>query len=137
MAWYGWDGARPSTAELAKTVRCTLAEKFQQEANVTFSLELVAMVDRQIRYTKCGAGSGSELPPRSISDIVQTTRFNLSLNQLMANAAPVTGPNQLNLVINRHFFRLHHLTFDVVHRESGVAQLDKPPHVITLELSAL
>ncbi|ELP4037568.1 RHS repeat protein [Salmonella enterica] len=33
------------TAELAKAVRRTLAEKFQQEANVTFPPELVAMVD--------------------------------------------------------------------------------------------
>ncbi|EBP3979584.1 protein rhsA, partial [Salmonella enterica subsp. enterica] len=33
------------TAELAKAVRRTLAEKFQQEAHVTFPPELVAMVD--------------------------------------------------------------------------------------------
>ncbi|EMP6170838.1 TPA: RHS repeat protein [Citrobacter amalonaticus] len=33
------------TTELAKAVRRTLAEKFQQEANVTFPPELVAMVD--------------------------------------------------------------------------------------------
>ncbi|EKT7570178.1 RHS repeat protein [Salmonella enterica] len=33
------------TAALAKAVRRTLAEKFQQEANVTFPPELVAMVD--------------------------------------------------------------------------------------------
>ncbi|EEI3460671.1 RHS repeat protein [Salmonella enterica subsp. salamae] len=33
------------TAELAKAVRHTLAEKFQQEANVTFPPELVVMVD--------------------------------------------------------------------------------------------
>ncbi|EAA4437847.1 type IV secretion protein Rhs [Salmonella enterica subsp. salamae] len=33
------------TAELAKAVRRTLAEKFQQEANVIFPPELVAMVD--------------------------------------------------------------------------------------------
>ncbi|ECI0416243.1 RHS repeat protein [Salmonella enterica subsp. salamae] len=33
------------TAELEKAVRRTLAEKFQQEANVTFPPELVAMVD--------------------------------------------------------------------------------------------
>ncbi|MGX5872062.1 RHS domain-containing protein, partial [Enterobacter cloacae] len=32
-------------AELAKAARRTLAEKFQQEANVTFPPELVAMVD--------------------------------------------------------------------------------------------
>ncbi|EGT3575985.1 RHS repeat protein, partial [Citrobacter amalonaticus] len=34
-----------ATAELAKAARRTLAEKFQQEANVTFPPELVAMVD--------------------------------------------------------------------------------------------
>ncbi|MFS9383478.1 RHS domain-containing protein, partial [Citrobacter sp. ANG330] len=34
-----------ATGELAKAVRRTLAEKFQQEANVTFPPELVAMVD--------------------------------------------------------------------------------------------
>ncbi|ECF5956714.1 type IV secretion protein Rhs [Salmonella enterica subsp. salamae] len=72
MTWYGWDGDRLTTtetatqriqtiylpgsftplvrietrtAELAKAVRRTLAEKFQQEANVTFPPELVAMVD--------------------------------------------------------------------------------------------
>ncbi|EBP0113494.1 RHS repeat protein [Salmonella enterica] len=33
------------TAELAKAVRRTLAEKFQQEANVSFPPEMVAMVD--------------------------------------------------------------------------------------------
>ncbi|MBT1727500.1 RHS element core protein [Enterobacter quasimori] len=70
--WYGWDGNRLTTtqtdtqriqtiympgsftplvrmetpcAELAKAARRTLAEKFQQEANVTFPPELVAMVD--------------------------------------------------------------------------------------------
>ncbi|ECJ5866653.1 RHS repeat protein [Salmonella enterica subsp. salamae] len=72
VTWYGWDGDRltttetatqrvqtiytpgnftplvrieTETAELAKAVRRTLAEKFQQEANVTFPPELVAMVD--------------------------------------------------------------------------------------------
>ncbi|ECG1423027.1 TPA_asm: RHS repeat protein [Salmonella enterica subsp. salamae serovar 58:d:z6] len=72
VTWYGWDGDRltttetatqrvqtiytpgsftplirveTQTAELAKAVRRTLAEKFQQEANVTFPPELVAMVD--------------------------------------------------------------------------------------------
>ncbi|ECJ2283615.1 RHS repeat protein, partial [Salmonella enterica subsp. salamae] len=72
VTWYGWDGDRLTTtetatqriqtiylpgsftplvrietrtAELAKAVRRTLAEKFQQEANVTFPPELVAMVD--------------------------------------------------------------------------------------------
>ena len=70
--WYGWEGDRltttetdtqriqtiylpgsftplvrieTETSELAKAVRRTLAEKFQQEANVTFPPELVAMVD--------------------------------------------------------------------------------------------
>ncbi|EIP7411816.1 RHS repeat protein, partial [Salmonella enterica] len=72
VTWYGWDGDRltttetatqrvqtiytpgsftplirveTQTAELAKAVRRTLAEKFQQEANVIFPPELVAMVD--------------------------------------------------------------------------------------------
>ncbi|MGG6633446.1 UNVERIFIED_CONTAM: RHS domain-containing protein, partial [Enterobacter cloacae] len=72
VTWYGWDGDRLTTtqtdaqriqtiympgsftplvrvetrcAELAKAARRTLAEKFQQEANVTFPPELVAMVD--------------------------------------------------------------------------------------------
>ncbi|HCM1963221.1 TPA: RHS repeat protein [Salmonella enterica subsp. salamae serovar 56:l,v:z39] len=72
MTWYGWDGDRltttetatqrvqtiytpgsftplirveTQTAELAKAVRRTLAEKFQQEANVSFPPELVALVD--------------------------------------------------------------------------------------------
>ncbi|MEY7126622.1 RHS repeat-associated core domain-containing protein, partial [Enterobacter cloacae] len=72
VTWYGWDGDRLTTtqtdaqriqtiympgsftplvrvetpcAELAKAARRTLAEKFQQEANVTFPSELVAMVD--------------------------------------------------------------------------------------------
>lgn len=72
VTWYGWDGDRltttqtdtqriqtiympgsftplvrieTETAELAKAVRRTLAEKFQQEANVTFPPELVALVD--------------------------------------------------------------------------------------------
>ncbi|HCD1253767.1 TPA: RHS repeat protein [Citrobacter amalonaticus] len=72
MTWYGWDGERLTTtetttqrvqtiytpgsftplirietaaAELAKAARRTLAEKFQQEANVIFPPELVAMVD--------------------------------------------------------------------------------------------
>ena len=72
VTWYGWDGDRltttetdtqrvqtiytpgsftplirieTQTAELAKAVRRTLAEKFQQEANVTFPPELVALVD--------------------------------------------------------------------------------------------
>ncbi|ELP4037570.1 RHS repeat protein, partial [Salmonella enterica] len=72
VTWYGWDGDRltttetatqrvqtiytpgsftplvrieTETAELAKAVRRTLAEKFQQEANVIFPPELVAMVD--------------------------------------------------------------------------------------------
>ncbi|WP_156595019.1 hypothetical protein [Citrobacter amalonaticus] len=72
VTWYGWDGDRLTTtetdtqriqtiylpgsftplvrietrtAELAKAIRRTLAEKFQQEANVTFPPELVAMVD--------------------------------------------------------------------------------------------
>ena len=71
-AWYGWDGDRltttetdtqriqmiytpgsftplvrieTQTAELAKAVSRTLAEKFQQEANMTFPPELVDMVD--------------------------------------------------------------------------------------------
>ncbi|KOP91855.1 hypothetical protein ALC61_23395, partial [Citrobacter amalonaticus] len=34
-----------ATGELTKAIRRTLAEKFQQEANVTFPPELVAMVD--------------------------------------------------------------------------------------------
>ena len=72
VTWYGWDGDRltttetdtqrvqtiytpgsftplvrieTQTAELAKAVRRTLAEKFQQEANVIFPPELVALVD--------------------------------------------------------------------------------------------
>ncbi|HFD9496729.1 TPA: DUF4329 domain-containing protein, partial [Salmonella enterica] len=72
VTWYGWDGDRltttetatqrvqtiytpgsftplvrieTETAELAKAVRRTLAEKFQQEANVIFPPELVALVD--------------------------------------------------------------------------------------------
>ncbi|HFZ8854937.1 TPA: RHS element core protein [Salmonella enterica subsp. houtenae serovar Rough:z4,z23:-] len=72
VTWYGWDGDRPTTmqtdtqriqtiylpgsftplvrietetSELTKTARRTLAEKFQQEANVTFPPELVARVD--------------------------------------------------------------------------------------------
>ncbi|MBA3112621.1 RHS repeat protein, partial [Salmonella enterica] len=72
VTWYGWDGDRltttetetrriqtiylpgsftplvrieTQTAELAKAVRRRLAEKFQQEANVTFPPELVALVD--------------------------------------------------------------------------------------------
>ncbi|WP_196406132.1 RHS domain-containing protein [Citrobacter amalonaticus] len=70
--WYAWDGNRltttqtdktriqtvylpgsftplirieTATGELTKATRRTLAEKFQQEANVTFPPELVAMVD--------------------------------------------------------------------------------------------
>ncbi len=70
--WYGWDGDRltttetdtqriqtiylpgsftplvrieTETAELLKAARRTLAEKFQQEANVTFPPELVVLVD--------------------------------------------------------------------------------------------
>ncbi|ECG1194407.1 RHS repeat protein, partial [Salmonella bongori] len=70
--WYGWDGDRltttetdtqriqtiylpgsftplvrieTETSELLKAARRTLAEKFQQEANVTFPTELVTMVD--------------------------------------------------------------------------------------------
>ncbi|HAB1662016.1 TPA_asm: hypothetical protein GB606_22430 [Salmonella bongori] len=70
--WYGWDGDRltttetdtqriqtiylpgsftplvrieTETAELSKATRRTLAEKFQQEANVTFPPELVVLVD--------------------------------------------------------------------------------------------
>lgn len=27
----------------------------------------------------------------------------------------------LNLIINRHFFRLHHLAFDLIHRQPRVA----------------
>lgn len=72
MTWYGWDGDRltttetdpqrsqtiylpvsftplirveTETAELAKAVRRTLAEKFQQEASLTFPPELVAILD--------------------------------------------------------------------------------------------
>ncbi|MDH1128657.1 DUF6531 domain-containing protein, partial [Enterobacter sp. GD03975] len=72
VTWYGWDGDRLTTtqtetrriqtiylpgsftplvrtetqsAELAKAVRRTLAEKFQQEAGVIFPPELVARVD--------------------------------------------------------------------------------------------
>ncbi|HHG6072033.1 TPA: RHS element core protein [Salmonella enterica subsp. enterica serovar Vietnam] len=72
VTWYGWDGDRltttetetqriqtlylpgsftplvrieTQTAELMKAARRTLAEKFQQEANVTFPPELVALVD--------------------------------------------------------------------------------------------
>jgi uncharacterized protein RhaS with RHS repeats len=72
VTWYGWDGDRLATtqtetqriqtiylpgsftplvrvetqcAELVKAARRTLAEKFQQEANVTFLPELVALVD--------------------------------------------------------------------------------------------
>lgn len=72
VTWYGWDGDRLTTtqtatrrvqtvylpgsftplvrietpaAEVAKAVRRTLAEKFQQEANVIFPPELVARVD--------------------------------------------------------------------------------------------
>ncbi|EMV7411193.1 RHS repeat protein [Enterobacter soli] len=72
VTWYGWDGDRLAAtqtnaqriqtiylpgsftplvrvetqcAELAKTARRTLADKFQQEANVTFPPELVAQVD--------------------------------------------------------------------------------------------
>ena len=72
VTWYGWDGDRlttteratqriqtiylpgsftplirveTETAELAKAVRRTLAEKFQQEAKVAFPPELVALVD--------------------------------------------------------------------------------------------
>ena len=72
VTWYGWDGDRLTTtetdtqrvqtiytpgsftplvrietrtAELAKAVRRTLAEKLQQEANVTFPPELVVLVD--------------------------------------------------------------------------------------------
>ena len=72
VTWYGWDGDRLTTTEtdtqrvqtiytpgsftplvrietqtaaLAKAVRRTLAEKFQQEANVIFPPELVALVD--------------------------------------------------------------------------------------------
>ncbi|UKJ22847.1 DUF6531 domain-containing protein [Enterobacter mori] len=72
VTWYGWDGDRlattetdtqriqtiylpgsftplvrieTETSELAKAVRRTLADKFQQEANVTFPPELVALVD--------------------------------------------------------------------------------------------
>ncbi|WP_342006436.1 DUF6531 domain-containing protein, partial [Citrobacter sedlakii] len=72
VTWYGWDGDRltttetdtqrvqtiytpgsftplirveTQTAELAKAVRRTLVEKFQQEANVIFPPELVALVD--------------------------------------------------------------------------------------------
>ncbi|EAZ8172087.1 RHS repeat protein [Salmonella enterica] len=72
VTWYGWDGDRltttqtetqriqtiytpgsftplvrieTDTAELAKAVHRSLAEKFQQEANVTFPPELVTMVD--------------------------------------------------------------------------------------------
>ncbi|EQB9990437.1 RHS repeat-associated core domain-containing protein, partial [Citrobacter amalonaticus] len=70
--WYAWDGNRltttqtdktriqtvylpgsftplirieTATGELTRAIRRTLAEKFQQEANVTFPPELVAMVD--------------------------------------------------------------------------------------------
>jgi len=28
---------------------------------------------------------------------------------------------QLDLVINRHFFRLHHLAFNLAHRQPGIA----------------
>ncbi|WP_278450396.1 RHS repeat-associated core domain-containing protein, partial [Salmonella bongori] len=72
VTWYGWDGDRltttetdtqriqtiylpgsftplvrieTETSELLKAVRRTLAEKFQQEANVTFPPELVVLVD--------------------------------------------------------------------------------------------
>ena len=72
VTWYGWDGDRltttetatqrvqtiytpgsftplvrieTETSELLKAVRRTLAEKFQQEASVTFPPELVALVD--------------------------------------------------------------------------------------------
>ncbi len=72
VTWYGWDGDRLTTTEtatqrvqtiylpgsftplvrvetdmeeLAKAARRTLAEKFQQEANMTFPPELVALVD--------------------------------------------------------------------------------------------
>ncbi len=72
VTWYGWDGDRltttetdpqrsqtiylpgnftplirveTETAELAKAVRRTLAEKFQQEASLTFPPELVAILD--------------------------------------------------------------------------------------------
>ena len=72
VTWYGWDGDRlattqtdmqriqtiylpgtftplvrieTETSELSKTARRTLAEKFQQDANVIFPTELVVMVD--------------------------------------------------------------------------------------------
>ncbi|ASG52832.1 MAG TPA: RHS repeat protein [Salmonella bongori] len=72
VTWYGWDGDRltttetdtqriqtiylpgsftplvrieTETSELSKATRRTLAEKFQQEANVTFPPELVVLVD--------------------------------------------------------------------------------------------
>jgi uncharacterized protein RhaS with RHS repeats len=41
-------------AELTKAARRTLAEKFQQEANVTFPPELVAMVDNWKRSFSAG-----------------------------------------------------------------------------------
>lgn len=44
---------------------------------------------------------------------------------------------KLNLIINRHLFRLHHLAFDLIYREPRIAQLDKTPHIVTLKLPAL
>lgn len=42
-----------------------------------------------------------------------------------------------NLIINRHFFRFHYLALNFIHRQTGIAQLDKAPDIVALQLSAL
>ena len=43
----------------------------------------------------------------------------------------------LNLIVDSGLFRLHRLTLNFIQRQSGIAQFDKAPDVVTLELAPL
>lgn len=45
--------------------------------------------------------------------------------------------SQLILIIDRRLFRFHRLAFNFIQRQARIAQLDKAPDVVTLQLSAL
>ena len=45
----------------------------------------------------------------------------LSTERRARPAQRYRASQQLDLVINRHFFRLHYLTFNLVHRQPGIA----------------
>ncbi len=54
----------------------------------------------------------------------------ISTKQWARSAQRYRASQQLYLIINRHFFRLHHLAFDFVNGQPGVAEFDKAPHVV-------